>query len=316
VTVAVCLPADVLWEASTLIGISLLWTAQACARVMQHLVLIVHRYALPQHSPEAGLHHAAADSPLTGQAAKDNLHTLSVGQQLRRTCRAVRHTAPCLLWFGRAALEKDRAHATHSDVQQSLGSGAAMNSHVMSSRANHTASSRCRVSRRALRVVAKVVRKEGEPRIIRGKCFVTKDVRVCCCTFRAHTPLTVTLPQNIDTDQIIPAEYLTLVPSKVRAAFIASSTPSATITAASQPDEYEKLGSYALIGLPDAEYPIRYTYECGCFNWQSVQLCHVVRTIQHSCVVGSSTPHPTVTRALSTICTRTNAVTCSYPHVG
>lgn len=35
---------------------------------------------------------------------------------------------------------------------------------------------------------------------------------------------------NIDTDQIIPAEYLTLVPSK--------------------PAEYEKLGSYALIGLP------------------------------------------------------------------
>jgi 3-isopropylmalate/(R)-2-methylmalate dehydratase small subunit len=36
---------------------------------------------------------------------------------------------------------------------------------------------------------------------------------------------------NIDTDQIIPAEYLTLVPSK--------------------PDEYKKLGSYAMIGLPD-----------------------------------------------------------------
>lgn len=35
---------------------------------------------------------------------------------------------------------------------------------------------------------------------------------------------------NIDTDQIIPAEYLTLVPSK--------------------PDEYRKLGTYALIGLP------------------------------------------------------------------
>lgn len=44
--------------------------------------------------------------------------------------------------------------------------------------------------------------------------------------------------QNIDTDQIIPAEYLTLVPSK--------------------PDEYEKLGSYALIGLPDEEYATRY----------------------------------------------------------
>ena len=37
---------------------------------------------------------------------------------------------------------------------------------------------------------------------------------------------------NIDTDQIIPAEYLTLVPSK--------------------PEEYEKLGSYAFIGLPDS----------------------------------------------------------------
>jgi len=43
---------------------------------------------------------------------------------------------------------------------------------------------------------------------------------------------------NIDTDQIIPAQYLTLVP---------------TI-----PDEYEKLGSYALIGLPDSLYPERY----------------------------------------------------------
>lgn len=48
-------------------------------------------------------------------------------------------------------------------------------------------------------------------KIIRGLIFVVDD--------------------NIDTDQIIPAEYLTLVPSK--------------------PDEYEKLGSYAMVGLPD-----------------------------------------------------------------
>jgi 3-isopropylmalate/(R)-2-methylmalate dehydratase small subunit len=48
-------------------------------------------------------------------------------------------------------------------------------------------------------------------KVISGKIFVVDD--------------------NIDTDQIIPAEYLTLVPSK--------------------PDEYEKLGSYALIGLPE-----------------------------------------------------------------
>ena len=46
---------------------------------------------------------------------------------------------------------------------------------------------------------------------------------------------------NIDTDQIIPAQYLTLVP---------------TI-----PEEYEKLGSYALCGLPDSFYPNRFVKE-------------------------------------------------------
>ena len=43
---------------------------------------------------------------------------------------------------------------------------------------------------------------------------------------------------HIDTDQIIPAQYLTLVP---------------TI-----PGEYEKLGSYALVGLPESLYPTRF----------------------------------------------------------
>ena len=46
---------------------------------------------------------------------------------------------------------------------------------------------------------------------------------------------------NIDTDQIIPAQYLNLVP---------------TIK-----EEYEKLGSYALCGLPDSQYPIRFVPE-------------------------------------------------------
>src|SRR3954471_9178786 len=46
---------------------------------------------------------------------------------------------------------------------------------------------------------------------------------------------------NIDTDQIIPAQYLNLIP---------------TI-----PDEYEKLGSYAMIGLPDGLYPQRFIEE-------------------------------------------------------
>ncbi|KAE9584571.1 hypothetical protein Lal_00021704 [Lupinus albus] len=70
-------------------------------------------------------------------------------------------------------------------------------------------------------------------------------------TPRAHAPpistppsstssfhgLCYVLGDNIDTDQIIPAEYLTLVPSK--------------------PDEYQKLGSFALIGLP-ASYSARF----------------------------------------------------------
>jgi 3-isopropylmalate/(R)-2-methylmalate dehydratase small subunit len=43
---------------------------------------------------------------------------------------------------------------------------------------------------------------------------------------------------NIDTDQIIPAQFLNLIP---------------TI-----PEEYEKLGSYALSGLPDSLYPVRF----------------------------------------------------------
>eukprot|EP00270_Netrium_digitus_P006451 TRINITY_DN1894_c0_g1_i1.p1 TRINITY_DN1894_c0_g1~~TRINITY_DN1894_c0_g1_i1.p1 ORF type:complete len:275 (+),score=44.39 TRINITY_DN1894_c0_g1_i1:124-948(+) len=55
-------------------------------------------------------------------------------------------------------------------------------------------------------------------RIVRGKCYVLKD--------------------NIDTDQIIPAEYLTLLPSV--------------------PEEYEKLGSYAMAGLPEHLHPTRY----------------------------------------------------------
>ncbi|MBL9174026.1 MAG: 3-isopropylmalate dehydratase [Verrucomicrobiales bacterium] len=46
---------------------------------------------------------------------------------------------------------------------------------------------------------------------------------------------------NIDTDQIIPAQYLNLVP---------------TIA-----EEYEKLGSFALCGLPDDTNPVRFVQE-------------------------------------------------------
>lgn len=53
---------------------------------------------------------------------------------------------------------------------------------------------------------------------IRGKAFVVKD--------------------NIDTDQIIPAEFLMLVPTVA--------------------EEYEKLGSHAMAGLPESLYPTRF----------------------------------------------------------
>ena len=46
---------------------------------------------------------------------------------------------------------------------------------------------------------------------------------------------------NIDTDQIIPAQYLNLIP---------------TIE-----DEYVKLGSYAMCGLPESLYPTRFVRE-------------------------------------------------------
>ena len=55
-------------------------------------------------------------------------------------------------------------------------------------------------------------------KIIRGKVYVVRD--------------------NIDTDQIIPAQYLNLLPNV--------------------PEEYEKLGSHALAGLPDSTYPQRF----------------------------------------------------------
>src|SRR5689334_23996582 len=46
---------------------------------------------------------------------------------------------------------------------------------------------------------------------------------------------------NIDTDQIIPAQYLNLIPT--------------------MPDEYEKLGSYAMCGLPESLYPGRFVQD-------------------------------------------------------
>jgi len=58
-------------------------------------------------------------------------------------------------------------------------------------------------------------------KVIKGSVYVVKD--------------------NIDTDQIIPAQYLNLIPTVK--------------------DEYDKLGGYAMCGLPDSLYPTRYVEE-------------------------------------------------------
>jgi 3-isopropylmalate/(R)-2-methylmalate dehydratase small subunit len=55
------------------------------------------------------------------------------------------------------------------------------------------------------------------------------------------TGMAFVVGDNIDTDQIIPAQYLNLVPTIL--------------------EEYEKLGSYALCGLPESQYPTRYVAE-------------------------------------------------------
>ena len=71
--------------------------------------------------------------------------------------------------------------------------------------------------------VAEMPENRPRPRTYRSPCYVTKD--------------------NIDTDQIIPAEFLTWVPSV--------------------PDEYELLGSKAMAGLPEGLYPEPYVPNNG-----------------------------------------------------
>ena len=64
------------------------------------------------------------------------------------------------------------------------------------------------------------------------------DARQCFPMQSVFTGPVYVVRDNIDTDQIIPAQYLNLVP---------------TIA-----EEYEKLGSFAMCGLPENLYPVRY----------------------------------------------------------
>ncbi len=54
----------------------------------------------------------------------------------------------------------------------------------------------------------------------------------------SYTARVYVVGDNIDTDQIIPAQYLTLLPTV--------------------PEEYAQLGSYAMVGLPDGPYPTKF----------------------------------------------------------
>ena len=54
----------------------------------------------------------------------------------------------------------------------------------------------------------------------------------------SYTARVFVVGDNIDTDQIIPAQYLTLLPTV--------------------PEEYTQLGSYAMVGLPEAAYPEKF----------------------------------------------------------
>jgi len=66
----------------------------------------------------------------------------------------------------------------------------------------------------------------------------TANRQILHMTKSVFTGLVFVVRDNIDTDQIISAQFLNLVP---------------TIA-----EEYEKLGSHALAGLPDSLYPTRY----------------------------------------------------------
>ncbi|CDY55508.1 hypothetical protein BRARA_E00336 [Brassica rapa] len=67
--------------------------------------------------------------------------------------------------------------------------------------------------------------------------FVTRSAAASPQERKTFHGLCYVVGDNIDTDQIIPAEFLTLVPSN--------------------PEEYQKLGSHALVGLP-ASYKDRF----------------------------------------------------------
>ena len=82
----------------------------------------------------------------------------------------------------------------------------------------------------------------GASRFWHGRGFGIEN-RACAVHIQRMTKSVFTGPvyvvrDNIDTDQIISAQYLNLVP---------------TIA-----EEYEKLGSHALDGLPQSLYPARY----------------------------------------------------------
>ena len=83
--------------------------------------------------------------------------------------------------------------------------------------------------------LARALAGRGENLIVEPFRLKPQSLRMANAMFKG--PVYV-VQDNIDTDQIIPAQYLNLIP---------------TVAA-----EYEKLGSYALCGLPESLYPTRF----------------------------------------------------------
>ncbi|XP_050230461.2 3-isopropylmalate dehydratase small subunit 1-like [Mercurialis annua] len=99
----------------------------------------------------------------------------------------------------------------------------------------HSLFSRCSIKHRSISLTAKSITSQASPlTVTRAAADASAAPSSAATSFHG---LCYVVGDNIDTDQIIPAEYLTLVPSN--------------------PAEYEKLGSYALIGLP-ASYETRF----------------------------------------------------------
>jgi len=147
-------------------------------------------------------HRTATTMALSVAARAGAVGTLAFGAQSHIAESSRQNGAAAVTFTSSPASRRNYDESVKGSAKSFLGSGAPFTSKV-AEKTRQTSAARFSVR-------AEAEAGKQNKRVIRGPVFVVDD--------------------NIDTDQIIPAEYLTLVPSK--------------------PEEYEKLGSYAMAGLP------------------------------------------------------------------